>query len=183
MARPLNGLSLFANVAYLDSNFLDYPKCARPSGLRTVNAVCTAAGLRATQDLRGKPAPNSPKWSGRLGFDGTGDLARADGSGTQRRTYASSRSNMRVSSPTITRRRLSRPMPSWARASRSVGRAIDGLLRFRQQPAREQYGLANLYQPLDSSLLLRNGIFPGSTAVRRQHADPRTIGASLTFRY
>ena len=47
----------------------------------------------------------------------------------------------------------------------------------------KQYGLANLYQPLDSSLLLRNGVFAGSTAVRRQHADPRTIGASLTFRY
>ena len=47
----------------------------------------------------------------------------------------------------------------------------------------KQYGLANLYQPLDSSLLLRNGIFPGSTAVRRQHADPRTVGASATFRF
>jgi len=47
----------------------------------------------------------------------------------------------------------------------------------------KQYGLANLYQPLDSSLLLRNGIFPGSTAVRRQHADPRTLGASATFRF
>ena len=47
----------------------------------------------------------------------------------------------------------------------------------------EQYGIANLYQPLDSSMLLRNGVFPGSTAVRRQHGDPRTVGASITFRY
>ena len=47
----------------------------------------------------------------------------------------------------------------------------------------KQYGLANLYQPLDASLGLRNGVFPGSTAVRRQHADPRTYGLSGTFRF
>ena len=47
----------------------------------------------------------------------------------------------------------------------------------------KQYGLANLYQPLDASLGVRNSVFPGSTAVRRLHADPRTYGASATFRF
>jgi iron complex outermembrane receptor protein len=47
----------------------------------------------------------------------------------------------------------------------------------------KQYEAGNLYQFLDGSLGLRNGVFTGSTAVRRLHADPRTLGASVTFRY
>jgi iron complex outermembrane receptor protein len=47
----------------------------------------------------------------------------------------------------------------------------------------KQYEAGNLYQFLEGSLGLRNGVFPGSTAVRRLHADPRTVGALVTFRY
>jgi iron complex outermembrane receptor protein len=45
------------------------------------------------------------------------------------------------------------------------------------------YSLGHLYQVLDGPLGLRNGVFPGSTAVRRLRADPRTYGASVTFRF
>lgn len=46
-----------------------------------------------------------------------------------------------------------------------------------------QYTNGNLYQVLDGPLGLRNGVFPGSTAIRTLHADPRTYGASATFRF
>jgi iron complex outermembrane receptor protein len=184
VARPLNGLSLFANVAYLDSNFLDYPNAPGLPGCATVNAACTAAGLRATQDLRGKPAPNSPKWSGRLGFDWTGDLGSSGWKwdATSNLSFFSKQyegiitdDNPQTLEPSYAilgaRFSVSGPADRWTASL------------FGNNLLNKQYGLANLYQPLDSSLLLRNGIFPGSTAVRRQHADPRTIGASLTFRY
>ena len=79
VARPIRNLSLFANVAYLDSNFTDYPfasglpGCA-PSATGVIPPACVAAGLGATQDLKGKPATFAPKWSGRVGFDWTGNF-------------------------------------------------------------------------------------------------------------
>ena len=49
----------------------------------------------------------------------------------------------------------------------------------------KQYEAGNLYQFLRSDRLrpFRNGVFTGSTAVRRLHADPRTYGVSGTFRF
>lgn len=47
----------------------------------------------------------------------------------------------------------------------------------------KQYEAGNLYQFLGANLGLNNGVFPGSTAVRRLHADPRTYGVSGTFRF
>jgi iron complex outermembrane receptor protein len=47
----------------------------------------------------------------------------------------------------------------------------------------KQYEAGNLYQFLGANLGLNNSVFPGSTAVRRLHADPRTYGVSGTFRF
>jgi len=47
----------------------------------------------------------------------------------------------------------------------------------------KQYEAGNLYQFLGASLGLINGVFTGSTAVRRLHADPRTYGISGTIRF
>jgi len=46
----------------------------------------------------------------------------------------------------------------------------------------KQYELGNLYQFLGGPLGLFNPA-TGSTGIRRLHADPRTVGASVTFRY
>ena len=145
---------------------------------------CVAAGLGPTQDLRGKPAPNSPKWSGRVGFDWTGNLNSTGWTwdATSNLSFFSKQyegiitdDNPQTLEPSyaVLGARLSVSAPG-SRWTASI---------FGNNLLNKQYGLANLYQPLDASLGLRNGIFPGSTAVRRQHADPRTIGASLTFRY
>ncbi len=169
--------------------FLDYPNApglpgcaANAAGLSP--ATCTAVGLGATQDLEGKPAPNSPKWSGRIGFDWAGNL------GSTGWTWDAT-SNLSFFSKQyegiITDANPQTIEPSYAilggRLSVSSADNRWTASLFGNNLLDKQYGLANLYQPLDSSMLLRNGVFPGSTAVRRQHADPRTVGASVTLRY
>ncbi|HKH28245.1 MAG TPA: TonB-dependent receptor, partial [Sphingomicrobium sp.] len=189
VAKPIPGLSLFGSVAYLDSSFLNYPNapglpgCA-PNAAGVVPAVCTAAGLGGTQDLEGKPAANSPKWSGRLGFDWAGDV------GTGGLTYNLT-SNLSFFSKQyegiITDANPQTIEDAYAvlgaRASLNGPNDRWTISMFGNNLLDKQYGLANLYQPLDASLGLRNGVFPGSTAVRRQHADPRTYGLSGTFRF
>ena len=189
VGRPVNGLSLFASVAYLDSEFLDYPNasplpgCA-PNAAGVVPAACTAVGLGKTQDLSGKPAPNSPKWSGRIGFDWTGNVGASGWTFdlTSNLSFFSKQfegiitdANPQTIEPSYvvlgSRLSFSSPDNRWTASI------------FGNNLTNEQYGVANLYQPLDSSMVLRNGVFPGSTAVRRQHGDPRTLGGSITFRY
>jgi len=190
VARPFGGLSLFASVAYLDSNFLDYtnapglPGCAAASEA-AIPQKCKDAGIvHLTQNLNGEPAPNSPKWSGRIGFDWVGDLGSTGWTwdATSNLSFFSKQfegiitdANPQTIEPSYAvlgaRLSLSSPDNRWTASL------------FGNNLLNKQYGLANLYQPLDSSLGLRNTVFPGSTAVRRQHADPRTVGASLTFRY
>jgi iron complex outermembrane recepter protein len=188
VAKPVRGLSLFANVAYLDSKFLEYPNapglpgCA--AGAAGVPPICTAAGLRPTQDLEGKPAPNSPKWSGRIGFDWTGDL------GSSGLTWDAT-SNLSFYSKQyegiITDANPQTIEDAYAILGARI--SLNGrddrwtVSFFGNNLLNKQYGLANLYQPLDASLGVRNSIFPGSSAVRRLHADPRTYGASATFRF
>ena len=183
-ARPLRGFSLFTSVAYLDSKFLDYPNAPGLPGCATSPVVCTSIGLGPTQNLRGKPAPNSPKWSGRVGIDYTSHVNSTGWTwdATSNLSFFSKQyegiitdDNPQTIEPSYAvlgaRLSLSSPGDRWTASF------------FANNLLNKQYGLANLYQPLDSSMLLRNGIFPGSTAVRRQHADPRNVGASLTYRY
>jgi iron complex outermembrane receptor protein len=189
VARPIKDLSLFANLAYLDSKFTDYPfapglpGCA-PSAAGLVPAVCTAAGLGATQNLKGKPATFAPKWSGRVGFDWTGDVGSSGYSWDLNsnlsfvsKQYGGLQND--ANPQTIingygllgARVSVNGPGDHWT------------LSLFGNNLLNKQYSAGELAQFLDGSLGLRNGIFPGSTAIRSLHADPRTIGASITFRY
>jgi iron complex outermembrane receptor protein len=45
------------------------------------------------------------------------------------------------------------------------------------------YCNTSIYQVLDTAFGLRNGVFPGSTGVRCNVAQPRTYGASATFKF
>ena len=76
--RPVPGLSLFANVSYLDAKYLEYP-----------NAPCTqlqivTQGASCTQDLAGKRKAYAPEWSGSVNgsyeFALTSDLVMKLGS-------------------------------------------------------------------------------------------------------
>jgi iron complex outermembrane receptor protein len=171
VAKPLRNLSLFAGLAYLDSEFTDYPNAAN------------LPGLPGTQDLEGEPATFAPKWSGRVGFDWIGDF----GSGyswdlNSNLSFVSKHFGGLVNDAnpqTVidgyallgARATVNGPGDRW-----SVSLFGNNLLD-------KQYEAGNLYQFLGANLGLNNGVFPGSTAVRRLHADPRTYGASATFRF
>ena len=180
IGRPTRDLSLYADLAYLDSEFTDYPDASNWPGFASL-------GGPLTQDLKGKPATFAPKWSGRLGFDWTGDF----GSSGWNWDFNSNLSFVSkqfgglqndANPQTIidgyallgARATINGPGDRW-----SVSLFGNNLLD-------KQYEAGNLYQFLEGSLPppgVRNGVFPGSTAVRRLHADPRTLGVSATFRF
>ena len=196
VGKPFRNVSLYANVAYLDSEFTDYdlapglPGCTPLSNGTTLPA-CGPTGLGRTQDLAGKPATFAPKWSGRVGFDVSGDI----GSGGYSWDFTSNLSftskfygglQNDANPQTIVgsykllgaRATLNGPGDRW-----SVSLFGNNLLN-------KQYEAGNLYQFGEALAVLnpatasvRNGVFTGSTAVRRLHADPRTYGISGTFRF
>ena len=188
IAKPMRNLSLFANLAYLDSEFTDYPDAAglpgcAPSAAGVVPPVCVLAGLGATQDLDGRPATFAPKWSGRVGFDWGGDFG-SDWSWnlTSNLSFVSKQYGGLVNDAnpqTIigsyallgARATLNGPGDRW-----SVSLFGNNLLN-------KQYETGNLYQFLGASLLQNNQVFTGSSAVRRMHADPMTYGAAATIRF
>lgn len=168
---PVRNLRFSASLAYLDSKFLSYPNAP---GL---------PGIGGTQDLAGKPNTFSPKWTGRLAADWTHELggglsldANANFSFVSSQFYGLvSDANPQTIQPAYqllgARITLNGPDDRW---SVSV---------FGNNLTNTQYTNGNLYQVLDGPLGLRNGVFPGSTAIRTLHADPRTYGASATFRF
>ncbi len=54
---------------------------------------------------------------------------------------------------------------------------------FGRNLANKHYRPLTVYQPLGAPLGLNNGVFPGSTANRIQASEPRTWGASASFRF
>ena len=188
VAKPLRNLSLFASVAYLDSEFTDYPNAAGLPGCAPTAAgiplVCQSLPNQGQrQDLEGKAATFAPKWSGRVGFDWTGDF----GSGyswdlNSNLSFVSKQFGGLVNDAnpqTVidgyallgARATVNGPGDRW-----SVSLFGNNLLN-------KQYEAGNLYQFLGTNLGLNNGVFTGSTAVRRLHADPRTYGVAATFRF
>jgi len=172
IAKLWSGLTVYANVAYLDSAFTKYPNAAN------------LPGLGGTQDLKGKPATFAPDWSGRLGFDwngriGWGGLTWGVNSNL---SFVSDQYGGLVNDAnkqTIidgyallgARATLNGPGDRWS------------VSLFGNNLTDKGYEAGNLYQFLEGSLGLRNGVFPGSTAVRRLHADPRSYGVAAAFRF
>jgi iron complex outermembrane recepter protein len=172
IVRPWRNLSLFANLAYLDSNFTDYPNAAN------------LPGLGGTQDLAGEPATFAPKWSGRIGFDWSGDV----GSGGMTWDLNSNLSFVAKQFGGLVNDANPQTVIGGyallgARATLNGGNDRWSVSLFGNNLLDKQYEAGNLYQFGDALLGVRNGVFPGSTAVRRLHADPRTYGVSATFRY
>ncbi|HEX8057516.1 MAG TPA: TonB-dependent receptor [Novosphingobium sp.] len=166
IASPAKGLRLTSSVAYLDSRFLEYPNAP---GL---------PGLGGTQDLKGKPTTASPKWTGRIAagwtqgrmdanlglsfvssqFLGLGSDANPQ---TVQKGYALL--DARLTLNAVDRR--------WA------------LSLFGTNLTDATYAIGRFYQVLDGAFGLRNGIFPGSTAIRVSRAYPRSYGLSASFWY
>jgi len=173
IAKPMRNLSLFASLAYLDSEFTDYPNASGLPGFP----------LGTVQDLKGKPATFAPKWSGRVGFDWGGEIGSRGYSWdvTSNLSFVSKQFGGLINDAnpqTIidgyallgARATLNGPGDRWS------------LSLFGNNLLDKQYEAGNLYQFLGANLKLGNPV-TGGMAVRRLHADPRTIGASFTIRY
>ena len=189
VGKPLRNLSLFASVAYLDSEFTEYdnaaglPGCAPRNGV--IPVACQALPNQGqTQDLEGEEATFAPKWSGRVGFDWAGDL------GWRGLSY-----NLNANASFVSKHfggLVNDANPQTiidgyailgARATLNGKGDRWSVSLFGNNLLDKQYEAGNLYQFLGTNLGLNNGIFTGSTAVRRLHADPRTYGVSGTFRF
>jgi iron complex outermembrane receptor protein len=184
VGKPLKNLSLFASLAYLDSEFTEYDNAAGLPGCAANPVICTSVGLGSTQNLKGEPATFAPKWTGRVGFDWTGDIGSNGLSWdiNSNLSFVSKQFGGLVNDAnpqTI----IDGYALLGARATINGANDRWSVSLFGNNLLNKQYEAGNLYQVLEGSLNLRNGVFPGSTAVRRLHADPRTYGLSATFRY
>ena len=174
VARLLRSLTATGSVAFLDSEFA---KFAGASGLPGLPAG-------SNQDLTGGRAHLAPKWTGRIGIDWSSELGSSglslDANGNL--TFVSSQYTGAVTdnNPQVKgdgyillggRLTLNGKDDRWSVAL------------FGNNLTNEQYSAASFYQTLGTPLGLSNGAFPGSTAVRRLHADPRTFGIAGTVRF
>lgn len=187
---PIPDFRVTASLAYLDSEFRNYPNgtglpgCAPAGTPAAVPPVCAAAGLGATQDLKGKPNTFSPEFSGRVAFDWTNDLGNS-GMTLDLNANLSWVSDQFYGLVTDANPQTIQDGYYLLGARVTLNGADNrwSVAIFGNNLTNTQYSNGNLYQVLDGPLDLRNGVFPGSTAVRVLHADPRTYGASATFRF
>ena len=172
--RPAPRFSVNASIAYLDSAFTSF---AGGSGL---------PGLPpgTVQDLKGTPANFAPEWSGQVGLDWSGDVG-ATGWSWGLNGNISFTSDYRNSAVTDNnpqtiqdgfallgaRIALNSPDERWSVAL------------FGNNLANKAYSYGSFNQVLAPQLGLNNGIFPGSTAIRKLRADPRTLGIAVTARF
>jgi iron complex outermembrane receptor protein len=172
VVSPLHGLRFTGSVAYLDSKFLSYPNAP---GL---------PGLGGTQNLKGKPNTFSPEWSGRVAVDWSHDLG-SSGMSLALNGNVSFVSDQYYGSVSDANPQTIQQGYALLGARVTLNGADDrwSFAVFGNNLTNKQYSNGNLYQVLDGPLGLRNGVFPGSTAVRVLHADPRTYGASATFHF
>lgn len=172
--RPIRRFSVSASVAYLDSKFTSFPNGSGLPGL--------PAGT--VQNLTGTRANFSPEWSGRVGLDWSGDLG---GSGMTWNVNGnlSFISDQRNSGVTDNNPQTIEDGYVLLGARFTVNGVDDrwSLSVFGNNLTNQQYAITSANQVLGSALGLNNGVFPGSTAIRRNHADPRTYGISGTIRF
>jgi len=188
VARPIRNLSLLANLAYLDSEFTSYDRAPGLPGCQifrgNIYAPCRSLPDQGqSQDLSGKPATFAPELSGRVGFDWTGDFANNWSWDVNSNLSFVSQQYGGLQNDANPQTIIDGYALLGARASISGPGNRWTVSVFGNNLLNKQYEAGNLYQFLGPNLGLTNSVFTGSTAVRRLHGDPRTIGASLTFRY
>jgi iron complex outermembrane receptor protein len=169
--RPDRRLTLNGAVAYLDSKFLNY------------RGAPGLPGFGGVQDITGKPANNSPKWSGvvggewkdRLGSTGLtwslrGGLSFTSSANLGQVTDGNPDTIQKGYSLVDARLALNGPDDLWT------------LSIFGNNLADKGYCALSVYQIFDGPLGLRNAL-NGSTLVRCIAGAPRTIGASFSHRF
>ena len=169
---PVPSLSFSGSVAYLDSKFTDY------------KAGANLPGLTGTQDLTGQRNTFSPEWVGNFAVDWSGDI------GSSGMSWAVN-ANLALVSDQFVGTALDGNPQTLADGYTQIGArlTINGaddrwsVSVFGRNLGNTDYRPLAVYQPLGGPLGLNNTVFPGSTAVRVQASEPRTYGASATFRF
>ncbi|PQM26057.1 hypothetical protein CVO77_13250 [Sphingopyxis lindanitolerans] len=187
---PTHWFKLYGSLAYLDSQFTNFPfgaglpGCAK-NGAGVIPAVCLGLPDRGqTQDLKGTPATFSPKWSGNFGVDISGDIG-SGGLNWAFNTNLALISDQSIGTTTDNNPQLVQDGYVLLGARFTVNGPDDrwSASIFGSNLTGTSYSYAAVYQPLGGPLGLNNGVFPGSTAVRRAEGDPRTYGVSATVRF
>lgn len=169
---PVRNVAISASVAYLDSKFTSFTDASN------------LPGLTGTQDLTGKPNTFSPKWSGNVAIDWSGDL------GSSRMRWTANSTLTFTSSQYVGTVNDGNPQ-SLAQGYALLGArlSLNGkddrwtISVFVRNLTNKHYRPLSVYQPLGAALGLNNGVFPGSTANRVMASEPRTFGASATIRF
>lgn len=168
---PSRNFSVTASFAYLDSKFTAF------------NNASNLPGLTGTQNLTGKPNTFSPEWSGNVAVDWSGDI------GSDMR-WALNANLSYVSDQFVGTVNDANPQ------SRADGYVLLGARAtitgpsdrwsvsvFAKNLGNAYYRPLSVYQPLGAALGLNNTVFSGSTANRTMAPEPRTFGASASFRF
>lgn len=172
--RPVRRFSVSTSIAYLDSKFTSFPGGSALPGL--------PAG--SVQDLTGTAANFSPRWSGRVGLDWTGDLG---GSGMTWNINSNLAFTSDYRNSAVTDNNPQTIQDGFILlGARFTLNGVDerwSLSLFGNNLTNTQYAQGSFNQVLGGAFGLNNGVFNGSTAIRRNHADPRTYGIAATVRF
>ena len=169
---PTRNFSVTSSIAYLDSAFTDFRDASN------------LPGLTGTQDLTGKPNTFSPKWSGNVAVDWSGDL------GDSGMRWGVNGNMSFISKQYVGTVNDANPQ-SLADGYALLGARITlsgpddrwSISAFGKNLANTNYRPLTVYQPLGAALGLNNTVFSGSTANRIQANEPRTYGVSATVRF
>lgn len=169
---PSRNFSVTSSIAYLDSAFTDFRNASN------------LPGLTGTQDLTGKPNTFSPKWSGNVAVDWSGNL------GSSGMSWALNGNLSFISDQYVGTVNDTNPQ-SLADGYAVLGARITlngpedrwSISAFGKNLANANYRPLSVYQPLGAALGLNNTVFSGSTANRVQANEPRTYGLSASVRF
>ena len=169
---PVRRLKLIAAVALLDSEFLNYPNAP---GL---------PGIGGAQNLKGKRNVFSPKWSGRIAAELSGTIGASGLSWTANGDWSFASKQFQGLTSDANPQTIQKGVALLGARVTLYGRDNRwSFALFGNNLTNRRYSVGNFYQIFDSAFGLRNGIFPGSSAVRLNSAEPRTYGAAATVSF
>lgn len=172
--RPTRNFSVNASLAYLDSEFTSFRGGTGLPGLPP----------GTVQDLTGTRANFTPAWTGAFGASVKGDIGRT-GMTWDFNTNVSLTSDYRGSAVTDNNPQTIEDGYVLLGARFTINGRDDrwSISMFGSNLTNKVYSPGSFNQTLGGALGLNNGIFPGSTAIRKLRGDPRTTGVSATVRF
>lgn len=183
--RPVPNFTVNASLAYLDSKFTNYPGGAGLPGCATGPAICASLPNNGrTQDLKGLRLNFTPEFTGNVGATWTGDIGNS-GLGWSLNGNIALTSDMNNGGVNDGNRQTVQDGYALVGARFGMNGPDDrwNIAVFGSNLTNEGYCNSQFYQVLDTAFGMRNGVFPGSTGVRCNVANPRTYGVSGSFRF